>query len=73
MLVFADADAVHTVHIMEFYALLGGGQRDAGMDGSGRPTGQLAVLPGMTHYNILSFPTLDDLITKFIDITMPKD
>ncbi|MDQ1255399.1 MAG: hypothetical protein QG646_4685 [Euryarchaeota archaeon] len=73
MLVFADADAVHTVHIMEFYALLGGGQRDAGMDGSGRPTGQLAVLPGMTHYNILSFPTLDELITKFIDIPMPKD
>lgn len=73
MLVFADADAVRTAHIMEFFTLLGGGQRDAGMDGSGRPASQLAVLPGMTHYNILSFPMLDALITKFLDAPMPKD
>lgn len=53
--------------------LLGGGQRDAGMDGSGRPTSQLAVLPGMTHYNILSFPHLDALITRFLDTPVPKD
>jgi pimeloyl-ACP methyl ester carboxylesterase len=73
MLVFADADAVRTAHVMEFFALMGGGQRDAGMDGSGRSTAQLAVLPGMTHYNILSFPTLDALVTKFLDAPGPKD
>lgn len=73
MLVFADADAVRTTHVMEFFALFGGGQRDAGMDGSGRPNAQLAVLPGMTHYNILSFPTLDALVTKFLDAPGPKD
>ena len=34
MLIFADADTYRTSHIMEFFALLGGGQRDAGLDGS---------------------------------------
>jgi pimeloyl-ACP methyl ester carboxylesterase len=29
MIVFADADAVRTAHVMEFFALLGGGRRDA--------------------------------------------
>jgi hypothetical protein len=53
MLVLADADAVRTAHIMEFFALFGGGQRDAGLDGSGRPTAQLAVLPGMTLSPVL--------------------
>lgn len=72
-LVFADADAVRTTHVMEFFALLGGGQRDAGMDGSGRPIAQLAVLPGMTHYDILSFPTLAALVMRFLDAPMLKD
>ena len=35
MLVFADADAVRTAHVIEFFVLLGGGRLDAGMDGSG--------------------------------------
>lgn len=30
MIAFADADAVHPMHVMEFFGLLGGGQRDAG-------------------------------------------
>jgi pimeloyl-ACP methyl ester carboxylesterase len=72
MLVFADADAVHTAHVMDIFALLGSGLRDAGLDGSGRPTAQLAVLPGMTHYNILSFPTLSTLVTRFLDALMSE-
>lgn len=67
MLVFADADAVRTAHVVEFFALLGGGQRDAGMDGSGRPNAQLAVLPGMKHYDILSFPGLAALVERFLN------
>ena len=59
MIVFADADAVRTAHIMEFFGVLGGGQRDAGLDGSGRPANQLAILPGLTHYNINSSPACD--------------
>ena len=34
MTVFADADAIRTAHVMEFFEMLGGGQKDAGLDGS---------------------------------------
>jgi pimeloyl-ACP methyl ester carboxylesterase len=71
MLVFADADAIRAAHVMEFFRLLGGGQKDAGLDGSGRPTAQLAILPGFTHYTILSFPALAAVITPFLDAPMP--
>jgi len=37
MLVYGDADSVRPAHIAEFYALLGGGLRDANWDGSARP------------------------------------
>jgi pimeloyl-ACP methyl ester carboxylesterase len=71
MLVYADADAIRPAHALEFFSLLGGGQRDAGMDGSGRPAGRLAILPGMTHYNILTFPGLVDMLAAFLDAPMP--
>jgi pimeloyl-ACP methyl ester carboxylesterase len=67
MLVFADADSVRITHIAEFYALLGGGQKDAGWDGSGRPPNQLAVLPGYTHYNLLSSPALAAILPGFLN------
>jgi pimeloyl-ACP methyl ester carboxylesterase len=66
MLVFADADAIRTTHIVEFYGLLGGGQRDAGLDGSQRPVAQLAVLPGLTHYGIGASPALAAAVTPFL-------
>ncbi len=71
MIVFADADAVRTAHVMEFFGLLGGGQKDAGLDGSGRPAAQLAILPGLTHYNISSSPALATVVTPFLDAPMP--
>ncbi len=70
MIIFADADAVRISHIMEFFGLLGGGQRDAGLDGSSRPTAWLAVLPGVTHYDVLAFPELADIVTGFLDAPM---
>ena len=73
MIVFADADAIRTAHIMEFFALFGGGKHDAGLDGSGRPNVQLAILPGVTHYTILSSATVVDLVTPFLDAPMPKE
>ncbi len=72
MIVFADADAIQTAHIMEFFALLGGGQRDAGLDGSLRPAAQLAILPGMTHYDVLTFLELGDLVTRFLNVPIPE-
>lgn len=72
MSIFADADAIRMAHIVEVFALLGGGQRDAGLDGSLRPNAQLAILPGTTHYNILSFPELAALVTAFLDSLKPE-
>jgi hypothetical protein len=66
MIVFADADAVRTSHVVEFYGLLGGGRKDAGLDGSGRPTAQLGILPGLTHYNIGSSLMLATVVTPFL-------
>lgn len=54
LLIFSDADMMHLEHMVEFYKLLGGGTRDAGIDGSLRPTpNQLAIIPGTTHYNLM--------------------
>jgi pimeloyl-ACP methyl ester carboxylesterase len=71
LLVYADADAIRPAHILEFFALLGGGQRDAGMDGSLRPAARLAILPGMSHYDVLAFPGLAAILTSFLDAPMP--
>ena len=67
LLVFADADSVRLAHIVQFFGLLGGGQRDAGLDGSGRPPGQLAILPGLTHYDIAAAPALAATVSPFLD------
>lgn len=67
LLVFADADAVRPEHIVEFYKLLGGGKRDAGLDGSGRSPNQLAILPGVTHYSMGSTPALAEAVGPFLE------
>jgi pimeloyl-ACP methyl ester carboxylesterase len=67
MIVFADADAIRPEHIIEFFGLLGGGQHDAGLDGSRRPEAQLAILPGLTHYTISGSPALAMLVNAFLD------
>ena len=71
MLVYADADSVRPDHIVEFYGLLGGGRRDAGVDGSGRPRGRLAVLPGTTHYDIVASPLLPAVVVPFLEAPEP--
>jgi pimeloyl-ACP methyl ester carboxylesterase len=67
MLVFADADSVRPAHIVEFFALLGGGLRDAGWDHSAQPHNQLAILPGRTHYDVYTAPGLAPLVVQFLD------
>ena len=67
MLVFADADAIRPAHIVEFYALLGGGLQDANWDGSPRPMPRLAVLPGRTHYDIFASASLPAAVIPFLD------
>ncbi len=67
MLVHADADAIPPAHVARFFELLGGGQRDAGVDGSGAPRSRLAILPGHTHYNIFESPALIGAVEPFLD------
>jgi pimeloyl-ACP methyl ester carboxylesterase len=67
MVVAADADIFPPAHAVEMFGLLGGGRRDGGWDGSGRPTSRLAILPGLTHYTIFSAPALAAAIIPFLD------
>jgi len=67
LLVSGDADGVMPGHMVEFFKLLGGGLKDAGWDGSGRPVSQLAIIPGQTHYNIFMAPALLDVIAPFLN------
>jgi pimeloyl-ACP methyl ester carboxylesterase len=67
LIVAADADIFPPAHAVEMFALLGGGQRDGGWDGSGRPKSRLAILPGLTHYTIFSAPALAATVIPFLD------
>ena len=67
MLVYADADAVRPAHIVDFYALLGGGLRDGNWDGSARSVARLAILPSHTHYDIFAAPELPTAVMPFLD------
>ncbi|WP_240229266.1 alpha/beta fold hydrolase [Devosia lacusdianchii] len=66
LLVFADADSIRPEHMVEFYKLLGGGQRNAGMDGSLRSSNRLAIIPGVTHYTIIGSPAVTQFATEFL-------
>ncbi|MFC7549586.1 alpha/beta fold hydrolase [Plantactinospora sp. GCM10030261] len=66
MLVYADADSVRVEHMAAFFRLLGGGRRDAGWDGTTRPLARLAVLPGLTHYEIVTAPALPAVVVPFL-------
>jgi pimeloyl-ACP methyl ester carboxylesterase len=75
LIVAADADMAPPIHYVEFFTLLDGGLRDAGWNGEDRPTGghALAILPGLTHYNVGMSPlfarvTLDFLNEQSSDI-----
>jgi len=67
LLVFADEDAVQPSSILGFFALYGGGAHAPTFDGSGKPTAKLAILPGVTHYDITMSPLLVSVTTPFLD------
>ncbi|MGE0442886.1 MAG: alpha/beta fold hydrolase [Gemmatimonadales bacterium] len=66
LLIFADADAFRPEHIAEFYKLLGGGQRDAGLDGSLRSPSRLAVIPNTTHMTLLGSAAVMQFASEFL-------
>jgi pimeloyl-ACP methyl ester carboxylesterase len=69
LIVAADADMAPPSHYAEVFNLLDGGLRDGGWMGEGRPKGghALAILPGLTHYNIFSSPLFVAAVLEFLD------
>jgi pimeloyl-ACP methyl ester carboxylesterase len=68
LLLFADHDAVSMRHIAEFYALFGGGVRDAGWEGTPKfSRARLAIVPGYTHYNFGMGSDVARVIEAFLD------
>src|SRR3954451_13075006 len=67
LLVAGDADGMPPSHAVEFFELLGGGQRDASWDRSGMTQHRLAILPAVTHYDINAVPALSAAVIPFLD------
>jgi pimeloyl-ACP methyl ester carboxylesterase len=72
LIVIGDADSMRTSHAVEFFELLGGGQKDGSWDGSGMSKSQLAILPGITHYTIFNSPALAAVAIPFLDAPLPS-
>lgn len=66
LLVYGDSDAFDPEHIVRFYQLLGGFLRDGGWDGSGVARHRLAILPGVTHYDLSDAPGLYETALAFL-------
>ncbi|MFG2103643.1 alpha/beta fold hydrolase [Micromonospora echinaurantiaca] len=69
LVVAADADMAPPSHYVEVFNLLGGGLRDGGWAGEGRPAGghALAILPGLTHYNLVDSPLFAAVTLAFLN------
>jgi pimeloyl-ACP methyl ester carboxylesterase len=69
LIVAADADMAPPSHYVEIFKLLDGGLRDGGWMGEGRPKGghALAILPGLTHYNMAGSPLFATVTLAFLD------
>ncbi|MFG3601415.1 alpha/beta fold hydrolase [Micromonospora chersina] len=69
LIVAADADMAPPSHYVEVFRLLDGGLRDGGWTNEGRPKGghALAILPGLTHYNIFTSPLFAAVTLAFLD------
>jgi pimeloyl-ACP methyl ester carboxylesterase len=66
LLVFADNDSISQKHIAEFFALLGGGVKEPGWQNTQLSQSRLAVVPGYSHYNLLSSPEVPQIIGEFL-------
>jgi pimeloyl-ACP methyl ester carboxylesterase len=69
LVVAADADMAPPSHFVEVFGLLDGGLRDGGWMGESRPKGghALALLPGLTHYNLFLSPLFAAVTLAFLD------
>jgi pimeloyl-ACP methyl ester carboxylesterase len=67
MIAVGDADSVRTAHAVEFFELLGGGEKDGGWDRSGVSRARLLILPGVTHFEIFRSGALAASAAEFLD------
>lgn len=67
MLVFGDSDMYRPEHVVQFYKLLGGGQRDAGWQREHMSRNRLAILPDLTHYEMFMSPALVATTLPFLN------
>jgi pimeloyl-ACP methyl ester carboxylesterase len=66
LLVFADNDSISQKHVAEFFALLGGGVKEPGWQNTQLSQSRLAVVPGYSHYNLLTSPEVPQIVGKFL-------
>ncbi|MFF5171531.1 alpha/beta fold hydrolase [Micromonospora sp. NPDC000089] len=68
LVVAGDADMAPPSHFVEVFKLLDGGLRDGGWTDEGRPAGghALAILPGLTHYNLVDSPLFAAVTLDFL-------
>lgn len=67
MLIFGDSDMYRPEHEIKFYQLLGGGLKDAGWQRENMSKNRLAILPGLTHYDIFMSPVLVTTALPFLN------
>jgi pimeloyl-ACP methyl ester carboxylesterase len=67
LLIFGDSDMFEPEHIVRFYQLLGGGLGDGGWDGAGKARHRLAILPGVTHYEMSDAPGMVEAAVGFLE------
>src|SRR4030081_2700088 len=69
LIVAADADMAPPSHYVGVFKFSAGALRDGGWMGEGRPKGghALAILPGLTHYNLGISPLFATVILDFLD------
>ncbi len=67
LLVYGDSDMIRPEHIVKFYQMLGGGQKDAGWQREHMASNRLAILPNVTHYEMGVAPQLVETALPFLN------
>jgi len=67
LLVFGDSDMYRLEHVIKFYQLLGGGQKDAGWQREHLSQNRLAIIPNVTHYEMGEAPEMVATALPFLD------
>jgi pimeloyl-ACP methyl ester carboxylesterase len=65
-LIYGDSDMFTLESIVKFYKAIGGGQRDAGWQRENMVQNRLAILPGVTHYELGENPEMARTALAFL-------